>query len=122
MDQARNEDDPEKFIIGLGSYTNLETAIPFENEIEFRIDPAPMPTTFMLVTNAVFVVLTFAFYWVGTTYGNGDTLHFALSILGIGALTCFGFTMFVYYAFDNARRSGPWLVINKLSNKVTLPR
>jgi hypothetical protein len=122
MTQPRNDVDPEKYIIGVGWYTNLRTTIPFENESEFRIDPAPMPTTSILVLNAVFVAFTGAFFGVATIFGDAMAPLLVVATFGVCAMTCVAFTAIVYFSFDSARRRGPWLVFNKLTKKVTLPR
>ena len=114
--------DPEKFIIGEGLYSNLRIAVPCNDAGEFRIDPSPMPMALMAVTNAVFVVFFGAFYWICSAYSNASETLVTLAAVGIGAMTSILFTVSVYYSFDKARRLGPWLVINKNTQKVSLPR
>jgi hypothetical protein len=72
--------------------------------------------------NAIFVVFFGAFYWICSTYGNANAKLVTLATIGIGTMTCGLFTAITYCSFAKARRLGPWLVVNKLTKKVTLPR
>ncbi len=91
--------NPEKFIIGRGSYTNLRTAVPFDDKNEFRIDPAPMPITSIVILNTVFIAFFGAFYWVCSTYGDASKPLIAPATIGIGTITCVLFSAFTYYSF-----------------------
>ena len=114
--------NPEKFIIGRGAYTNLRTAVPFADSKEFRIDPAPMPFTAIVIINTVFVAFFGAFYWALSTYSNASETIISIATIGIGTMTCVLFTAITCYSFYKARKDGPWLVVDKLTENVSLPR
>lgn len=122
MAKPPHDTNPEKFIIGRGWYANLRTAVPVDDDQEFRIDVAPMPITTIAILNAVFIMFFGGFYWACSTYGNASKLLIALATIGIGATTCVSFTAVTYCSFNNARRRGPWLIVNKLTKKIALPR
>jgi hypothetical protein len=116
--------DAEKFIIGRGVYDNLRTARPYHDGRVFRIDPAPMPWRSMLVMNAVFVAFFFGFHWLTKHHAPGRPgpwLVYGVPI-GVGLVTCGLFTAIVYHSFDRARRRGPWLIYDKRTGRVELPR
>lgn len=116
--------DPEKFIIGKGAYTNFQTACAYFDGKCFRIDPAAMPTRLILITNLIFIAFFYGFHWAVRHLTHGEAGPFAIygAPLGIGALTCLGFTGFIFFSFDSARRLGPWLVYDKVTGKVDIPR
>jgi hypothetical protein len=114
--------NPEKFIIGRRGYSNLQTATPYFDQQGFRIDPAPMPVRAIIVCNVVFAALCFGFFWVPWHYGGKPAGLWVAALIGGGLFTCIGFTAIVYYSFDRARRLGPWLIFEKATGRVTLPR
>lgn len=116
--------DPEKFVIGRGLYTNLQTATPYCDQQEFRLDPAPMPARSIVVYNIVFAAFFFGFYWVLKHYTHGEAAPWVVygAPIGIGLFTCTLFTLVVYCSFDMARRLGPWMIYEKSTGRVTLPR
>ena len=122
MAKPPKDADAERFIIGEGAYTNSRTAVPYNDDKVFRIDPSPMPIVSIAVLNAIFVAFFGVFYWLGSAYGTANKTMVTLATIGIGTMTCVLFTAVTYYSFDKARRLGPWLVVNKITKKVTLPR
>jgi len=119
MAKPPDDANPEKFIIGRGAYTNLRTSVSFSDHKEFRIDPAPMPVMGIVILNIVFIMFFGAICWVFITYGDP---WIALAGIGIGTLTSVLYTAMTYYSFRKARREGPWLVVDKKTEKVSLPR
>ena len=115
--------DPEKFIIGRGGYNNLQTWQPYHDEHVFRIDPAPMSVGFIIGHNILFAVFFIGIYWLIThdPHPMADPWG-PFYVLGIGLFTGVGFTSLVYYYFDKERRLGPWLVYEKATRRVALPR
>jgi hypothetical protein len=113
--------DPEKFIIGKGGYSNFRTACPYWDEGVFRIDPAPMPFVSIVVYNSIFAAFFYGFHLVTQHVAAGPLLVY-WAPLGVGLQTCAFFTAVVYYSFDNALRRGPWLIYDKATGRVDLPR
>jgi hypothetical protein len=116
--------DPERFIIGRGVYSNLQVARPYYDERVFRIEPAPMPVQSIALCNLFFAVIFAGFGWAihHLTHGQaGAWLSYGAS-LSIGLLTCLVFTALAYSSFDEPRRLGPWLVYDKATGEVNLPR
>ena len=116
--------DPEKFIIGRGNYNNLRIARPYCDDHVFRIDPTPMPVWSIAIYNLLFVAVGYGFHWAlkHLTHGEAGPLIYDGAPIGITLFTCGVFSAFVYCMFSNARRLGPWLVYDKASGRVELPR
>lgn len=116
--------DPEKFIIGKGLYDNLQVARPYADDRVFRVDPAPMPWIAILVLNLVFIAFFCGFSWVAENFTHGKAGPWFVygAPIGLGLLTCVLVTGVVYYSFDKARRQGSWLVYDKGTGRVELPR
>jgi hypothetical protein len=116
--------DPERFILGVGGYDNLRTARAYNDDHVFRIDPAPIPVWGIVLFDAIFIGFFFTFHWLLKYHTHGEAG--ALAVYGapivIGLMTCAGFTVLVYHAHSTAMRSGPWLVYDKASGVITLPR
>lgn len=113
--------DPEKFIMGRGVYDNLRTATPYQDDGVFRIDPCPMPVWSMVVFNFAFATFFYAFHWV-VKQGQGGPWAVYVVPIGICVATCVVFTLVTYSSFYRARHLGPWLIYDKSSGRVTLPR
>lgn len=116
--------DPEKFIFGQGSYSNLQTATAvFENGV-FRLEPTPMPALTIVIYNLLFAAFFFGMHWLLKYHTHGEAGPWAVygAPLGIGLLTCIFFTAFVYHAFATANRLGPWLIYDTNTGRVELPR
>ena len=116
--------DPEKFIIGRGVYSNLQLARPYYDDRVFRLDPTPMPVRSIFIYNLLFMGAAYAFHGALKQLTHGDVGPWAVygAPLGIGLLTCGFFTLVVYRSFANARRLGPWLIYDKATGRVELPR
>ena len=116
--------DPDKFIIGRGSYGNLQTAkAVFENGV-FRLDPAPMPVVSIVIVNLVFAAFFFGFHWVAKHFSSGQTDLIMLYIapVGVGVMTCVGYTAIAWYSFAKANRLGSWMVYDTRTGEIELPR
>jgi hypothetical protein len=114
--------DPEKFIIGRGSYHNLEIARLYDDDNVFRIDPAPMPVAWIVFLNLVFVVFFGEPYWLAGRAADGIQTFEKVSIIGIALLVSGGFTAGAVYTFRKAKRLGLWLIYDKRTKRVALPR
>jgi hypothetical protein len=114
--------DPEKFIIGRGIYHNLDIArVHFDDET-FRIEPAPMPVGWIVFLNLVFIGFFGTAYWLASRAAGGIQTLEKVSIIGIGLLVGGGFTAGMVYTYRHANRRGPWLIYDKRTRCVTLPR
>ncbi len=103
--------DPEKFIVGRGVYSNLQTARPYCDDRVFRIDLVPLPVWTIVLYNLFFVACFLGFHLAFKHVAGGEAGPWIVygSPIGIGLLTCGMFTAVVYRCFNNARRLGPWL-------------
>ncbi len=116
--------DPEKFVLGRGHYSNFETACPYHDDRVFRIDPTPVPVWSTIIYNLIFIG---AFYGLHLLLkhlmgGEADARMVYGAPIGVGLTTCGLFTLVVYRSFANARRLGPWLIYDKATRRVELPR
>lgn len=116
--------DPEKFVIGRGTYTNLRLSRPYNDDRVFRIDPISTPTWSVIVLNLIFLALCYGFHWAlkNLTHGTAPPWTFNTMPIVIALLTCGSFTGVVYWQVAKARRSGPWLIYDKATGQVDLPR
>ncbi len=89
----------------------------------FRLEVEPMPVGSIVVYNLIFAAFFFGFYWACERLTDGEVGRWAIyAPLCIGLLTCTIFTVVTYVSFDRARRLGPWLIYDKASGRVSLPR
>jgi hypothetical protein len=124
MGKPPDDVNPEHFIIGRGSYSNLRLAVPYADEREFRIDPAPMPRKAIIFMNLVFIVFYSGFHWVAKNW-PGEQAHFLIVYVlpfVMCLLTCVGVTWITLWFHTRAQKRGPWLVYDKATRRVTLPR
>ncbi len=116
--------DPEKFIFGRGGYSNLRIARPYYDEQVFRIDPEPMPWLWIGIYNLFFASFFLAIHLLLKYVphnGEGPWVVYGVPI-GFGLLTGVVFTALVYHEFARANRLGPWLIYNRQTGSVALPR
>ena len=116
--------DPAKFVIGEGSYCNLQTTTAYLDEWVYRIDPARLPVLQIIVINLLIAGFFYAFHWLMKNKATGDAgpwLVYGLP-LGMGLLTCGGFTLLVVWETVKAQRLGPWFIYDRASGRVELPR
>jgi len=124
MGKPPDDVDPEHFIIGRGSYSNLRLAVPYSDEREFRIDPAPMPRKSIIFMNVVFVLFYSSFHWVAKNW-PGEQAHFLIVYVlpfVMCLATCIGVTWITLRLHTRAGTRGPWLVFDKATRRVSLPR
>ncbi len=116
--------DPEKFILGRGTYSNLLIARPYFDDRVFRIDPTPMPVCSMVIYNLLFISVGYGFHWALKHHTHGEAGHWIyLGVaFGITLFTCVVFTVVVYCQFAKAWRLGPWLIYDRATGRVELPR
>jgi len=125
--------DPEKFVIGPagrypgrspGGYTNLRISRPYNDDCVFRIDPIATPVWSVIIVNLIFIAVCYGFHWAlkNLTHGQaGPWASYGMPI-GIGLVVCGGVTAAIYCTVAKAQRLGPWLVYDKATGRVELPR
>jgi hypothetical protein len=122
--------NPEDFILGKGWYTQRRAAAPFADAGQFRIDPASIPAfpwLSMLLLNSLYVLFFGAFIWFLQSHHDPDVSMWMvnLSFSGICLMTCggtIGFVMFERLLGARDKAMGPWLVYDKSTRRVRLPR
>jgi hypothetical protein len=120
--------DPEKFIIGRGLYDNLTLAQAYHDDEVFRIDPVPMPVASLVLHNVLFVAFFCAFGYAmhgSENYERSSAIHRALwdgVVGGIGLMTCAVYTLFTWHQVRQAQELGPWLICERHSGIVHVPR
>jgi hypothetical protein len=124
MAKPPSDADPEKFVIGHGHYTNLRISRPYYDDHVFRIDPIATPIWSVIILNLAFVAVLYGFHWALKNLTHGDAGPWAVYgiPIGIGLLTCGGVTAAIYWTVANAQRLGPWLIYDKATGRVELPR
>ncbi len=77
-----------------------------------------------MVYNVIFIAFSYGFHWALKHMAHGAAGPWVVygAPIGIATVTCTFFTVYVYHAFDKARRLGPWLIYDKPSGRVELPR
>lgn len=115
--------DPEKFIIGQGTYTNVQIARPCWDDQVFRIEPIPMPVRWIVIINLILVAVGFGCHcFLKNVFGELGPLFYYGAPLGATLLICGGLTAGLYGIVADARRSGPWLIYDRATGQVELPR
>lgn len=132
MAKAPPDADPEKFIIGFtthngrnpGPCTNLRVSRPYHDTDVFRIDPIPTPVWSVLFVNLIFIAVCYGFHWALKNFTHNTAPPWAVYGIpvGIGAITCGTVTAVVYWTVAQAQRLGPWLIYDKATGRVELPR
>ena len=115
--------DPEHFITGTGIYDNLRVAVARDTPDEFRIDPAPFPWPMIIILNSVFIAFFGGVHLL--IRNSADDTHWLevnLFLFGVGLFTCVGFTTVVSWRFLMEQRRGVWLIYDKTTRLVHLPR
>src|ERR1700722_1343795 len=130
MVQRPPDSHPENFILGKGSYTGRRAATPHADESQFRFDPAPIPPirwSLMIGLNTLYVLFFAGFIWILRTHRDPDVNLSAANVLisAICLMTCggtVGLLMFERWLAVRDKRQGPWLVYEKSTRRVSLPR
>lgn len=123
MTQYEQGDNAEHMLIDAGSYHTLRTSAVRENGEQLCIVPKSLPVLPLILNNLLVAVIFAGFLWAGIEYGEMrpyGSLMVAVVLLGV--LTCGLLTLFFIYAYRKENQSGPWLVIEKATGRVTLPR
>jgi hypothetical protein len=122
--------DLENFVLGKGWYTGRRAAVPYADERQFRIDAAPIPPirwSMMIGLNTFYVLFFAGFIWFSRTHRDPDVSMSTVNALisGICLLTCgvtVGLLMFERWLGVWDKAKGPWLVYEKCTRRVSLPR
>ena len=122
MSSPHTDIEREKFVIGEGLYTNYRTAMPCDSPEEFRIDPAPIPIFSIVIHNILFMTFSAGLYYFSLWIVDPKDVWFPIAMLGIGIMTCILFSTVTYCSFSKANQLGPWLVYDKSSGSLSLPR
>ncbi|MCE9545008.1 MAG: hypothetical protein K8T25_05740 [Planctomycetia bacterium] len=113
--------DPELLVTGEGNYYSERVATPWADDREFRIIPRPLPVLGIFLMNLMFVGFFFGIHWA-VKQGGGDNFGVYYVPIGVGLLTCAGYTTVMIWGCRNENRQGPWLIYNKAMKKLRLPR
>ena len=114
--------DPRRFIIGRGIYDNFQVARPYCDEHVFRIDPTPVPFGTIVIYNLMFIVFFIGFALIAKNFADADPILAYVAPICVGGVTCLAFTVIAYYRFSSEVHRGPWLIYDKSSKHVELPR
>jgi len=123
--------DPEKFVICSighhsgrdpgGAVTNMRVSRPYHDDHVFRIDPVPTPVRSVIIMNLIFLAVFYGFHWVFKHVDAGPWAVYGMPI-GFGLLFCGALTAAICWTAANAQRLGPWLIYDKATGRVELPR
>ena len=119
MTKTTNSDVP--FLIGGGGYDNLCAFRLIVQNDSVSLEPHKMQYAYkmMLFTNLLFCVFFCAFFYLATLADNPPWIYCV--IFGIGAATCIGFDLIVYYRFRNAIERGVIFRYHRKSQRIELP-
>jgi hypothetical protein len=122
--------DPMLFIIGKGLYTNDNPWRTIGDSETVRIEPAPMPVASIVTHNIVFVAFFYGFHLLfkysaqhmGPIGKDIGPMMLYVAPFGIGLLTCTLYTLFTIHIYRTAQVQGNWLIYDKRTGQVELPR
>jgi hypothetical protein len=126
--------DPQQFIIDSTGHhrgrdpgdpcTNVRVSRPYQDEYVFRIDPISTPVWSVIIINLIFIAACYGFHWALKTLTHGQAGPWPIygAPIGLGLLVCGGITAGIYWTVANAQRLGPWLIYDKATGRVELPR
>jgi hypothetical protein len=122
--------DPENFILGKGWYTGRRAATPYADDSQFRFDPAPIPPirwSMMIGLNILYVIFFTGFLWLFNTHRDSGVSALTVNVLisAICLMTCggtVGLLMFERWLSVRDQTKGPWLIFEKSTRQVRLPR
>ena len=97
---------------------------PYNDDFVFRIDPTPMPVWSIVIYNLLFAAVGYGFHWALMQVTHGEAVLWICDVapVAVTLFTCGIFTAVVYWTFANAWRLGPWLIYDKATGQVELPR
>ena len=88
--------------------------------------PAPWPVFTVLCAHVIFAGFFFGWHCLAEYLGDPkDAPHVWAAYvvpIGLGLLTCLLFDGMVFLQFANAHRGKPWLIYDKTTGRVELPR
>jgi hypothetical protein len=123
---SRNDTPLEGFIIGRGVYHNWRTACVHNDDVQFRIDPAPLPLTALVLINVAIATFFGVVFWIvsrAQPVASGSVREswlWALPLLGCA--TCAAGTIGVMREYLGEQRRGAWLIYDRTTGRVQLPR
>ena len=112
----------EHFIFGNGLYTNTRMSRAVFDESQFRIEPAPTGWGYIIAANAAFVTFFVGFVMLVGHLEPENLVVAAMLCLGVGLMTCTIFTVLVLWDYQREQRQGTWLIYDKVTRSVRLPR
>lgn len=122
MAAHEHDEIAEYHVVGEGTYSNLRVAEVFEDDEVVAITPVKMPKAMLVGTNLVFLLFGAGFYLAIHLMAPDQRMLALLAVAGIMVLTCGLFTAFTVYSVRKANRLGPWLIYEKATGRVILPR
>ncbi len=118
----------ENYILWEGSYDNLRTSIPYADDRVFRIEPRPFPFKEIIALNCLFVGFFVGAYYLidylREDWASDPFERFLVPLftLGLGSITCLGCTAVYCWRFSRVKKLGTWLIYDKRTKAVSLPR
>ena len=118
---TRIKDSDRHFLLGGGGYDNLCAYRLVVQNDTVSLEPYGMQYAYKMMfgTNVLFSVFFGAFLYFATAADN--PLWVCGFIIGLGAATCLGFDLVVYYRFRNALKRGVILRYQRESGRIELP-
>jgi hypothetical protein len=106
--------------------TSRDNLVPWKtihDQASFRIVPISFPWRAVIILNTLFVIFAVGWIFAGFRFAAADQHPLILiSGISVGLLTCLFFTTFVHYRFRSERARGPWLIFDRASAMLSLPR
>lgn len=126
MAKQQHDLNPEYYLMNKGGYHNFTPYRPYHDEKVFRIDPAPVPWHLLLILNIVYFIGFGSFYWMFCRDSkNGTQAEYLLvcgAVVFIYLMTSIAVTGSAIYSCKRAQKLGPWLIYDKATGRVALPR
>lgn len=124
MPNVPSDLDPDLFILADGVYDNLRVAKAINTDSEFRIEPAPTPWGYVALCNVALCGFAYGIHWVVKNHSDDPTNKLLLYALPIGfsVVICTILTAIILYRFKSEQNRGTWLVYDKRTRQISLPR
>lgn len=105
-------------IVEPSDYDRLESR-PYSDDYVFRIDPPPLAWPTIIGMNLLIVAFCYGFHWVAKHYiAEPGIVFLYIGPIGIGVWTC----LIITAVFCFSSSGVPWLVYDKATGSVKLPR
>ena len=114
--------NPEHFVLAREGYSNTRVSRVVSDDEQFRIEPAPTGWCYLVVANAIFIAFFVGFAFFIRRFANANFPLAAVLCLVVGLMTCGLFTALVLGDYRREQRRGTWLIYDKKTRSVTLPR